>query len=97
MPTYSELSSLIAAQVDDAIVANAATLEEAIQTGLQGSMSREEMNSRMIINAMSVTARISIQSTLMILHAAGVIQFEDGLTPDLTLIEGGKQPDKEPD
>lgn len=93
MPTYSELSKMIAARVDEAIVENAEALEDAIRTGVAGSKTPQEMNARMIINAMSVTARISIESTLQILHAAGVIQFEGGLTPDLTILDGGKSPE----
>lgn len=92
MPTYSELSKMIAQRVDEAIEENATALEEAIRTGVASSKSREEMNARMIINAMSITARISIQSTLQILHAAGVIHFEGGLTPDLELLDGGLIP-----
>ncbi len=90
MPSYSELSQMIAKQVNEAMVENADAMEEAIKTGIAPGMRPGEMNSRMIINAMSMTARISIQSTLLILHEAGVIEFEGGLTPDLTLLPGGK-------
>ena len=97
MPTYSQLSEMIAKQVEDSIAENAEALEEAIRTGLEGTKSREEMNARMILNAMSVTARISIQSTLMILHDAGILTFEGGLRPDLELLPGGALPKKAPE
>ncbi len=102
MPTYSQLGQMIASRVDEAIIENAALLEDSIRSGLEGSKNREEMNAKMILNAMSVTARISIQSTLMILHEAGILTFEGGLTPDLEVLSGGlpngeeerpKQPD----